>query len=266
MELEFQTASQLVTSIGVILPRIGGAFLLLPYFNGDTIPPMIRNVFLVSLALVLVPYSLQHPMPPMASVQLIPLLVKEVFIGVVIGFSFGIVFWAIEGVGQVIDTKVGSTTAQLSDPLTGHQTTLIGTFLSRLAGYLFAAFGGLRLFIDLVLTSFSVWPVTEPLPNLPAVGAMFFVHRFDDLMRITLLLSAPVLIALTLLEVGMGFINRYAPQLNVFSLSMSLKAWLAIFIVLLSLGNMSSFLLDWLGDQHGLLGMLPFTATPAAAN
>jgi len=259
MQFEFATASQLIMSIGVILPRIGGAFLLLPYFNGDTIPPMLRNVFLVSLALVLVPYSLQQPIPPMAGTQLIPLLVKEVFIGVAIGFTFGIVFWAIEGVGQVIDTKVGSTTAQLSDPLTGHQTTLIGTFLARLAGYLFAAFGGLRLFIDLVLSSFQVWPVMEPLPNLPALGSVFFVHRFDDLMRITLLLSAPVLIALTLLEVGMGFINRYAPQLNVFTLSMSLKAWLAIFIVLLSLGNMSSFLLDWVGGQHGLLNTLPLS-------
>jgi type III secretion protein T len=256
--MEFESLSDAVLSIAVILPRIAAAFLALPYFTSDTIPPLVRNTFFVSLSLAVVPLVSEDPRPIALGVELLPVLVKEIFIGVAIGFTFGIVFWALEGAGQVIDTKIGSTTAQLVDPLSGHQTTLIGSYLGRLAGYVFAAFGGLQLFFELLLSSFQIWPVLDPLPSLPAVGALFFIGRFDELMRLVLLLAAPVLCVLTLIEFGLGFVNRYAPQLNVFTLSMSLKSWLAIPILFLTVASTVEFIVDWLGDQRGLLQGLPF--------
>jgi type III secretion protein T len=249
---------QAVVSFGIVLPRIGAAFFLLPYFSADTIPPLVRNVFLVSVALAVMPLVLHGPLPPsLTGTALVPVLLREVFIGVVIGFAFGIVFWALEAAGQIIDAKVGAGVAQLTDPLTGQQTSLIGAYLGRLGGYLFAAFGGLQVFTDLVLSSFQIWPIAATMPNLEAAGAMFFVQRFDELMRLALLLAAPVLCVLTLLELGFGFINRYAPQLNVFMLSMALKGWLAVLILLLTAGTIVSFVVNWLGEQRGLLEALP---------
>lgn len=256
--MPFESFSQIVIALAIVLPRLAAAFLLLPYFTSDTIPSMVRNVFFVSVALAVLPLVLQSPPPStLIGTAFLPVLVKEVFIGVSIGFSFGILFWALEGAGQVIDAKIGSTTAQLVDPITGYQSTLIGTYLARLAGYVFAAFGGFRVFVDLLLSSYQVWPVLAPWPDLPAVGALFFIGRFDELMRLILLLSAPVLVVLTLLDVGLGFINRYAPQLNVFTLSMALKGWLAVPILLLMAGSFVSFIFDWLADQGTLLRQLP---------
>jgi type III secretion protein T len=257
--MEYQTFGQLVLSFGVVLPRIAGAFLLLPYFTSDTIPSLLRNIFFVGLALALVPLVLAEPLPPtLTGTALLPLLLKEIFIGVAIGYTFGIVFWAFEGAGQVIDGKVGSTLAQLSDPVTGYSTTLIGAYLGRLAGYFFVAFGGLRVFVDLLLSSFRIWPILSPLPDLAAVGSLFFIQRFDDLMRLMLLLAAPSLCVLTLLDLGLGLINRFAPQFNVFTLSTSIKSWFAVAILLLSVTSMGEFLVRWLGDQGDLLQRLPF--------
>ncbi len=227
--MEYQSFSQPALSFAVVLPRIAAAFLLIPYFTTETITPLIRNVFFVSLALAVMPLVLAQPLPPSVSgTALIPIVLKEILIGVAIGYTFSMVFWALEGAGQVIDNKIGATSAQLVDPITGHPTTLLGAYLGRLAGYLFAAFGGLTMFVDLLLSSFAVWPVLSQLPDLKAAGSMFFVERFDELMRLMLLLAAPALCVLTLLEFGFGFMNRYSPQLNVFTLSMPLKSWLAI--------------------------------------
>jgi type III secretion protein T len=257
--MHFESFGQMVMSFAIVLPRIAGAFIVLPYFTADMIPPMLRNVFFVSLALALMPLILHQPLPAtLAGAALLPILLKEIFIGLALGFSFGIVFWALEGAGQVIDSKIGSTTAQLADPVTGHQSTLIGTYLGRYAGYLFVACGGLQLFIDLVLTSFGIWPVLAPLPELSQVGALFFVQRFDELMRLVLLLAAPALCVLTLLEAGFGFINRFAPQLNVFTLSMSLKAWFSVAILALTVTSIGEFIVRWLAGQRGLLQLLPF--------
>jgi type III secretion protein T len=256
--MEFQSLGQAGISFAVVLARVAAAFMLLPYFTPETIPGLLRNVFFVSVALVVMPLALAAPLPPaLTGAALIPVLLKEILIGVVIGFSFGIVFWALESAGQLIDTKVGMGAGQLVDPLTGAQTSLIGAYFARLGGYVFAAAGGLQLFVDLLLSSFRIWPVSAPLPDLQAAGAMFFIGRFDDLMRLALLLAAPALCLLTLLEVGLGFINRYAPQLNVFVLSMALKAWLAILVLLLTVASVVSFVIDWLADQRGLLGLLP---------
>lgn len=256
--MHFESFGQLVVALSLVLPRIAAAFLLLPHFTSDTIPSLVRNVFFVSLAIAVIPLVLTEPVSPtLTGVALLPIILKEVFIGVAIGFSFGIIFSALAGAGEVIDAKIGATSAQLVDPLTGAQTTLIGAYLGRLAAYLFAAFGGLHLFVDLLLTSFSVWPPLAALPDLNALGQIFFIKRFDELMRLILLLSAPALCVLTLLEVGLGFINRYAPQLNVFTLSMPLKSWLAVLILVLTVGSFSTFVLDWIGDQRSLLQLLP---------
>jgi type III secretion protein T len=256
--MHFESFGQLVVAFSLVLPRIAASFILLPHFTSDTLPAMVRNVFFVSLALAVIPLVLAEPPPAtLSGVALLPIIVKEVFIGVVIGFGFGIVFTALAGAGEVIDAKVGTTIGQLTDPLTGAPTTLIGAYLGRYAAYLFAAFGGLHLFVDLLLSSFTIWPPLAPLPDLKAVGQLFFIRRFDDLMRLVLLLAAPALCVLTLLEVGLGFVNRYAPQLNVFTLSLSLKLWLAIFILVMTAGSIGSFVVDWIADQRDLLGALP---------
>lgn len=256
--MEYESFTQAATSFAVVLPRIAAAFLLIPYFSADTITPMIRNVFFVSLALAVMPLALAQPIPTSVSgIALAPIILKEVLIGIAIGYTFSVVFWALEGAGQIIDAKIGATSAQLVDPITGQQSTLLGAYLGRLAGYIFAAFGGLTLFVDLLLSSFAVWPVMADFPDLNAVGAIFFVDRFDELMRLMLLLAAPALSVLTLLEFGLGFMNRYAPQLNVFTLSMPLKSLLAILILLLAVGTTTDFVVDWLAGQRDLVKLLP---------
>jgi type III secretion protein T len=256
--MEYESFTQAATSFAVVLPRIAAAFLLIPYFTTDTITPMIRNVFFVSLALAVMPLALAQPIPTSVSgTALIPIILKEILIGLAIGYTFSVVFWALEGAGQIIDSKIGATSAQLVDPITGQQSTLLGAYLGRLAGYIFAAFGGLTLFVDLLLSSFAVWPVLARFPDLSAAGSIFFVERFDELMRLMLLLAAPALSVLTLLEFGLGFMNRYAPQLNVFTLSMPLKSLLAVLILLLAVGTTADFVVHWLAGQRDLLRLLP---------
>ncbi|MGI9284305.1 MAG: type III secretion system export apparatus subunit SctT [Pseudomonadales bacterium] len=254
---EFDLFSEAVVNLALTLPRIAAAFLVLPLLTSEIVPALARNIFLMSLAIAVFPFVAHDVQAVAASgVMLGPVVIKELFIGVVIGYAFSIVFWALEGAGQVIDTKVGTTMAQITDPLSGHQTSLIGALLSQLAGYLFVAFGGLLIFLDLLLTSYSVWPLAAPLPDLAAAGQLFFIQRFDELMRLILLLAAPALVVLTLIDFGLGFVNRYAQQLNVFSLSLSIKAWLGVFIVLLMLTSIVEFMLGWLADQQGLLEAL----------
>ncbi|MEM7280623.1 MAG: type III secretion system export apparatus subunit SctT [Pseudomonadota bacterium] len=249
---DFEVLSLSLSSFALSLARLGAAFLILPLMTSEVVSPMVRNVFFVSLALAVMPLvSATVPEQPLGA-MVVPILLKEVFIGLVLGYTFGLIFWALEGAGEIIDAKVGTTTAQIVDPLLGHQTSLMGAFLGRLTAFLFVAMGGLLVFIGLVLESFTLWPVDAPFPVLRTMGVDFFIHKFDEFVAITLILATPVLLALTLVEFGLGFINRYAPQLNVFSLSLSLKAWLAVMIIMLMIPFLVEYIGYWFSSQKNL--------------
>ena len=246
-----------------MVPRIATAFFVLPLLSGDIVPPMVRNVFAVAVALTLVPLIASvADTSTLRSIALIPLIFKEAFIGLALAYAFSIIFWALAGAGEIIDAKIGTTIAQIADPIVGHQTTLTATFFTRLAAFLFVAFGGLPLFVGLLLQSYTVWPVYAPWPVLEFGEGNIFVLRFSELVSLMLLLASPVLLVLTLVEFGFGLVNRFAERLNVFTLSLAAKAWVSILVIVLALGTVVEYFLRWLASQRGLLETLKsFLAT-----
>lgn len=244
-------------ALALVLPRVIGAFLMLPLMTQQTVPAMVRNSFMVSLGIIVLPVALAGlPMDNLGTIEWPLIILKEIFIGVAIGFCFGIVFWAVAAVGSVIDTQVGMSMAQVFDPIQGHQVTLHGEFLSQLATWLFMASGAFLVFLDLLMGSYVMWPVASYFPDLPAVGMNLFVGQFDFMMTTVLVLAAPVMVVMLIIDLSFGLVNRYAPQLNVFALTMPIKAWLATALILLLIGVYVEILLERLGSNRYLLGLI----------
>lgn len=244
-------------SFAAMVPRIATAFIVLPLMSGDIVPPLVRNVFLVSISLTLYPLIASATDPvAISATALVPLIFKEAFIGLALAFSFSIIFWALAGAGEIIDAKIGTTIAQIADPIAGHETTLTASFYSRLAAYLFVAFGGLPMFVGLLLQSYTLWPVHAPWPLLEYSEDLLFVQRFSELVSLMLLLASPVVLVLTLVEFGFGLINRFAERLNVFTLSLAAKAWVSTLVIILILGTVVEYFLTWIASQRGLLDVM----------
>ena len=247
-----------LTGIALTLPRIVAAFLVLPLMTSETVPSLVRNSFYVSLAVLAYPLAAaaSPTMTVMTGATWIAVLGKEVFIGLLIGFCFGMVFWALGAAGAVIDTKVGSSMAMDMDPIAGQQSTLTSVFLMQLATWLFMVSGAFTVFLDLLMSSYTLWPVASMLPPLKAGSMEFFVGQFNYLMTAVLVLSAPALVVMTLVDVALGLVNRYAQQLNVFALAMPIKAWLSTWVLLLALGAMVEVVMRKLYENRGLLKAL----------
>jgi type III secretion protein T len=245
----------LVGAVGLALPRIAAAFLVLPFFGADAMPAMVRNSFFVALALVVAPLAAASA-PAALPVGAWPAIVaKEVFVGLMIGFAFGVVFWAIAAAGSIIDAKAGAT-GTVYDPLAGHQTSLTGQFYARLGGWIFMASGGFLVFLDVLLGSYALWPVASGWPKLSGLGERFVIDGFARLMALALLVAAPVLAVLLLVDFAFGLVNRYAPQLNAFALSLGVKSWLATLVVLLGLGVVVEFVVKRVAAESALLESL----------
>ena len=234
----FGSLSDTALLLGLSTVRVATAFLLVPLFTADVIPSMVRNAMFLAIALLSL--ALQPSSAPIAlsTWQWVSMYAKEAFIGGALGFFFGGILWAFEAAGQLIDTKVGTTQGMVQDPLSGSQVTLTGALFGRLASWIFMAGGGFMVMIGTLYESFALWPVRAPAPSLVADGFRLFESEFGRIMLLTLLIAAPALVLLYLIEGVLGLINRFAQQLNVFSLSQSLKAVAAVWIIWIQLATL----------------------------
>lgn len=240
--------------LGLSTMRVAVAFLLVPLFTQDLIPGLIRNALFLALALL---GLLVQDVQPMAlgGWQWAMLYGREALLGAAMGFLFAGLMWSYEMAGQLIDTKVGATQAQVQDPLSGHQTSLTGAFLARLGSFVFMASGGFMLFAALLLDSFALWPLNGSWQLRPQAGIVFEAE-FGRMLRLALLVAAPSLVLLYLVDGVLGLINRYAQQLNVFSLSMSIKAVVGHLVLLLQLGSLVTLMNDELLGRAGVVNDL----------
>lgn len=248
----FGPLSDTALLLGLSATRVAVAFLLVPLFTAELLPATVRNA--IFLAVALLGLALQPSPGPVAlsGWQWVVVFGKEAFIGGAMGVMFAGVMWAFEAAGQLIDSKIGATQAQVTDPMSGHQTSLNGALFGRLASWVFMAFGGFMVMIGTLIESFALWPVHSPFPGLAEGGARVFEGELGRVMAMTLLVAAPALVLLYVVEGVLGLVNRYAQQLNVFSLSMSLKAVAATWIIWIQLTTLVSFLQDDMLSRGGI--------------
>lgn len=236
--------------VAVSTTRVATTFLLMPLLSPQTVPAMVRNSIFLVFGLAVLTMQPQVAQMTLPTVQWILLFGKEALVGVVIGFFFATMLWAFEAAGQIIDTKVGATMAQVVDPLSGHQTSLNGEFLGRLANFVFMFSGGLLLLVGTILDSFVIWPIGSLTPVLTMSSLSLFEGEFTRLMTLAVLFASPVLVVLFVTDGALGLVNRYAPQLNVFSLSLSIKAWLVTLIILIMMTGLVQTLLNEIMGRH----------------
>ena len=86
----------------------------------------------------------------------------------------------------------------------------------------------------------------------------FITGFFFEAIKTAMLLAAPMLIALFLSEFGLGLINRFAPQLNVFFLSMPIKSAVAVLILIFYFRFFISYLKTLLIQNADVLNALKF--------
>ena len=163
------------------------------------------------------------------------LIVKEVFLGMFMGFLAGMMFWTIQCAGFFIDNQRGAGQATETDPLAGEQTSPTGSFFFQSAVYVFFSTGAFLTFLGIVYASYECWPVFSVLPSSlwenPSLP-LFFARKVSDLALDMVLLSGPVVVACLLTDISLGLINRFASQLNVYVLAMPIKSGLASLLLI----------------------------------
>ena len=227
--------------IGLSFARLVSFFSIVPFFGGAAVPPRVKVATAMSLVAILYP-ALEASVPAnqplgFGPVGFIALLAKEVLVGFTLGFIASLIFEAVQVAGRIVDFQRGSTMGELYAPQIQSQVSELGQFKLQLAIVLFIAIGAHRFFIGALLQSYDFIPAL----GFPKFGAGWspaaelIVMMTASVISIGLQLAAPALVALLLTDLFFGIINRVAPQVNVFFLSMPVKMLVGIIAVLIVL-------------------------------
>lgn len=221
--------------LGICLTRLVVCFSLLPFTGGNLLPGYVKNGFMLTMVLVTYPTVAAGAPEEVEMIQWVLILLKEAFVGLLLGFVTATIFWAMEIAGFLIDNQRGSSMASVFDPLYGHNTSVLGSLLLQFTTVVFFSIGGFLFFMDGLFKSYEFWPVFQLLPGIEGHFAVFFLQKLDGLMRSALLLASPFLIVTVLTDLCLGLMSRFVPQMNVFFLSMPVKSGIASFLLVVFL-------------------------------
>ncbi len=206
-------ASQLLAFI-LVLVRVSGIIATAPVFGSSNIPPQIKVVLSLMLALILYPFIPLITVYPDRPDHYIMLIASEMLIGLVLGIIARFLFGAVEFAGTVIGFQMGLGMAMVFDPQSQEQISIVGKFENITATLIFLAMDGHLIVLQALVRSYSVLTpggasISRPLvENLTELSASVFV--------IGLQIGAPLIVALFLANAVVGLLARSVPQIQVF--------------------------------------------------
>ncbi len=240
-----------------MLPRFAAAFVVLPLLKKSFVPRQVRIAFVLIMALVAYPQAQANfSVSEWETGRWMLYMMKETFIGALVGYSMGIMLWAIAAVGDLMDLQSGFQNAQIFNPFGGQPGGPFGALLTQIGVLLFIGYGGLHVFLQLLYESLLLWPPESFTPDLSQAVRDFGIATSGSLLEISTRLAAPVIGVLLVVEIGIGLINRAAQQLNTFYFSLPIKAVTAVLILALLLAHLVDVVRADIGQSKGLLQKL----------
>ena len=228
--------------------RIGGAFAICPALTESMIPGVARRAAVLGFAVLAIPFIKGEMPPGEPNVWMFAFVAfKEALIGFLLGFFGAIPFWIAENVGNFIDNQRGATMGEVYSPLSGAQVSTTGIFFTQIVSTLFFVGGAVFVFLGALYSSYAVWPVFGEGVVFAPDAPVQMLGTLDGMLRTTVVIAAPVIIIMFLATLGLGFVNRTAPQLNVFFLSMPVKSALGVAMLVVYL----PFIMDMLMYTKG---------------
>ncbi|MCH9625121.1 MAG: Surface presentation of antigens protein SpaR [Chlamydiales bacterium] len=212
------------------MARIVPAIAFAPFLGGKLLPDSLKIGLGGAITFIFLPFLVIHQTEPINfDILFMLLLVKEAFIGFLLGFLIAIPFFYCQAAGATIDHQRGSQSLQVMDPSTQMQTSPTGTLFNSLMLIIFFTVGGPLFFFEAIFTSFSVLPFDQFFPANFFDGSRPLWVASIDLLNIAfsigLQLAAPALIAILLSDLFLGIVNRMAPQVQISFLLYSLKSY-----------------------------------------
>lgn len=221
----------------LVLIRIASFFVVVPIFSYRAIPNRVK----IGLAFFLaIPASFSAGGIAINSLGFfIPLVIKEILVGLAIGLIVHILFSAIQVAGGFIDFQMGFALANVIDPQTGAQVPIMGQYLYMFSILFLLATDGHHLLLDGIFYSYQFIPLDQLALGFGEAGTIEMVAKvFLAMFAIAFQISIPIVGSIFLIDIALGILARTVPQLNIFVVGFPVKILSGFILLIVVIGSM----------------------------
>ena len=205
----------------LVFVRMGAFLLVLPFFSAVNFPATLRVALAALTALLLAPQ-----LPPFAFTHLdlfsfVGLFVREVGIGLLLGFVGRMAFYAADIAGVVIANELGLNMGQMMDPTSRQPEQVPGLILFFLATLTMLTLDLHHGLLLALARTFEVLPLGGGHLSAPLFEVI--VQRCAGVFTVALQISAPAIATSFVITVFFAVMGRAVPQMNVFAESFGIR-------------------------------------------
>ena len=216
----------------LVFCRVGACFMLLPGFSSDRIPVQLRLFVAIAISIALTPlvYDSVRPATGEAPSNLLAMIVIETSTGILLGFLVNILFIALEFAATCMANYAGygnvfSHSVENNDPSS--------PFSSLVTTPAVALFFITNQHVNIVLMlqrsyeAFKVGISISSPPNLQTI-----VTLIGSAFKLTLQLSAALVVYSLTVNLAFGFLNKMVPQIPIYFVSTPFVVLGGLFLLL----------------------------------
>jgi len=218
----------------LVLARSSAFLAVFPVFGDATVPMRIKAGAAGVISLLLAGITPAPLAAPATGLGLALIIGREILIGLLLGSLVRFVFMGAQFAGQTIGVQMGLGAASLFDPGTRVTVMVNGRFYYLMAVLLFLSLNLHHPFLEGLGRSFQVLPTGQA--SLNVAGIEQWARFSGSVLLLALRLSLPVIGALLILDLALGFLARLVPQMNIFLMGFPLKIALGFAVLALGVG------------------------------
>ncbi|MGQ9569996.1 MAG: flagellar biosynthetic protein FliR [Thermodesulfovibrionales bacterium] len=223
----------------LILLRSGIVISLLPFFGSKNFPSQFKIGLAVAIAFILTPI-----IEIKVTSSDIPFLVmREVIFGITLGTIARCVFTGIEMAGHFASNAIGLSISSIFDPEIGQSAEL-----AKLYGII-----TMLIFLSLDVHHDIIYVLVKSYEWLPS-GQLIIKSLIGEIVSVTgtifliaLKLGAPIIVAMLISHLLLGFLYKAAPQMNIFFVGFPVYIFIGFIVILISIPLLANLISGYLG-------------------
>ena len=228
----------------VIFARVMGFIRFAPGFSRKEVHTMAKIAIAIIFTVILcttVPVTKQPQ-----DVSFILSIGLNAAFGMFLAYIANCILQVMDAGGDMINMQMGLSAANVMDPSTSQQTSVMGRFFSLLGLIIFINLGGFYWLFSAFVRSFEIFPIwSASLPLEQLINVEHLIELTSNVLYVGLQIAAPVLLATLGQDIILGVISRTAPQVNVFTMSFLFKPILGCAILIWIMGALVNIVNDY---------------------
>lgn len=218
----------------LVFARMAGMVLVNPVFGRKGIPMRVRMGVVLALSVFVLPAAeaAGAGISGLTTFGMADALIKEVLMGLVIGYIFQLFFYMMFVAGDLLDTVFGFSMGKVMDPVSGIQSSVFAQFLNVFFFLYFFATGSHLLMVKIFTYTYEVVPVGVT-GFVSEALLSYIIMLFGTVFSLVIRLALPFVAAEFVLEVTMGVLMKLIPQIHVFVINIQAKILLGLVLMML---------------------------------